>query len=187
MTTTNPTPTEQDETLEPPERIWINNPAEVTEHDQRWWYENPMAFPTIEYVRAPVAGPRGDESPSAMWTALKDECCKVPAEAQQIVFLSEEKFRKALAPFTAATSSPTPAETDGSMTPEQLEQAALIAGSCGIDLETAQELVYLRDRYHDARALGHLDGLREAAQLSCLTGAISERIKLAEAKLRGIK
>lgn len=35
---------------------------------------------------------------------------------------------------------------DGSMTTEQLERAALIAESRGIDLETAQELVYLRDR-----------------------------------------
>lgn len=46
----------------------------------------------------------------------------------------------------AATLSPAPAESVGSMTPDQLEQAALIAESRGIDLETAQELVYLRSR-----------------------------------------
>lgn len=38
---------------------------------------------------------------------------------------------------------------DGSMTQEQLERAALLAESRGIDLETTQELVYLRDRYSD--------------------------------------
>lgn len=35
---------------------------------------------------------------------------------------------------------------DGSMTTEQLERAALIAESRGIDPEMAQELIYLRDR-----------------------------------------
>lgn len=34
---------------------------------------------------------------------------------------------------------------DGSMSPAQIERAALIAENRGIDVETAQELVYLRD------------------------------------------
>ena len=44
-----------------------------------------------------------------------------------------------------ARDDPSPAY-DGSMTREQLERAALIAENREIDLETAQELVYLRDR-----------------------------------------
>lgn len=43
---------EQSSNEQAPERIWINSPTEITEHNQRWWYENVMAFPTIEYVRA---------------------------------------------------------------------------------------------------------------------------------------
>lgn len=36
---------------QPPERIWINYPTANTEHDQPWYYENEMAFPTVEYAR----------------------------------------------------------------------------------------------------------------------------------------
>lgn len=46
----------------------------------------------------------------------------------------------------ATPSLPSAPPYDGSMTPEQLERAALVAESRGIDIETAQELVYLRDR-----------------------------------------
>jgi len=42
-------------------------------------------------------------------------------------------------------SVPVLPQADGSMTAEQLNRAALIAESRGIDLETAQELVYLQD------------------------------------------
>lgn len=48
--------------------------------------------------RAPLAAVEGDAlkaGVSAMWEALKREACKVPDEAKQIVFLSEEKFRRA--------------------------------------------------------------------------------------------
>lgn len=41
---------------------------------------------------------------------------------------------------------------DPSLTPEQLQRAELIAESRGIDLETAQELVWLRDRLTQAEA-----------------------------------
>jgi hypothetical protein len=35
-----------------------------------------------------------------MWNALKAECCKLPPdEAKMVVFLTEEKFRKAMASF----------------------------------------------------------------------------------------
>jgi hypothetical protein len=40
---------------------------------------------------------------------------------------------------------------DGSMTREQLERAALLAESRKIDLATAQELIYLRDRSQEQR------------------------------------
>lgn len=60
-------------------------------------------------TRASVAAGEGDALLTAMWDALKREACKVPDEAQQIVFLSKGKFRKAMAPFAAA-SSPAPAE-----------------------------------------------------------------------------
>lgn len=43
----------------------------------------------------------GEAQITAMWEALKREACKVPDEAQQIVFLGEQKFRKAMAPFVA--------------------------------------------------------------------------------------
>lgn len=48
-------PEGEQESPQPPERIWINHPTKETEHDQRWWYENAMAFPTVEYVRADIA------------------------------------------------------------------------------------------------------------------------------------
>lgn len=60
--------------------------------------------------RAAVAGPRGDALLSQMWQALIRETCINPVSAKTVVFLGEEKFRKALAPF-AATSSPAPAES----------------------------------------------------------------------------
>lgn len=37
----------------------------------------------------------------AMWEALKAACCKNPAEAKLAVFVSEKKFKEALAPFAA--------------------------------------------------------------------------------------
>lgn len=40
-----------------------------------------------------------DERLSALWSALKLECCVKPDEAKMIVFLGEEKFRKAIAPL----------------------------------------------------------------------------------------
>lgn len=62
--------------------------------------------------RAAVAGPRSDELLSQMWQALIRETCINPVSAKTVVFLGEEKFRKALAPFAAATASPAPAESD---------------------------------------------------------------------------
>lgn len=42
---------------------------------------------------------------------------------------------------------------DGSMTPAQLDHAALIATSRDVDMETAQELVYLRARLQEYEGL----------------------------------
>lgn len=82
----------------------------------------------------------------------------------------------------AATADNEGEKRDGSMSEAQLQRAALIAESREIDLETAQELVYLRDRVDATYWNRYLDGLREAERLSCLTGAIRERITLAEAE-----
>lgn len=46
-----------------------------------------------------------------MWEALKAECCKNPAEAKLAVFVSEKKFKEALAPFAAAAATVAPQET----------------------------------------------------------------------------
>ncbi|HEU4509050.1 MAG TPA: hypothetical protein VFR78_12465 [Pyrinomonadaceae bacterium] len=76
-------------TLEPPDRIWINNPAVVTEHDQRWWYENPMAFPTVEYTRvsaastAPVVDEIEKSVPFVAYNqAIEDALAAIRAESQ---------------------------------------------------------------------------------------------------------
>lgn len=46
-----------------------------------------------------------------MWEALKAACCKNPAEAKLAVFVSEKKFKDALAPFAAIVK-----ETNGNNT-----------------------------------------------------------------------
>lgn len=60
-------------TQEAPKRIWINNPTEITEHNQTWWYENPMAFPTVEYVRADLS-PVVDVDAKWDKSGLKEAC-----------------------------------------------------------------------------------------------------------------
>lgn len=45
-----------------------------------------------------------------MWEALKAACCKNPTEAKLAVFVSEKKFKEALAPFAATASPAAPKE-----------------------------------------------------------------------------
>lgn len=83
MTITNPTPTEQDETLEPPERIWIDA-VDCCRDDlaSGTYYTGRPSIASIEYVRAAVAGPRVDR-------ALISELIHIAAElARGTGFLS---------------------------------------------------------------------------------------------------
>lgn len=53
-------------------------------------------------IPAPSVAPTLD----SMWEALKAACCKNPAEAKLAVFVSEKKFKDALAPFAAPSVAP---------------------------------------------------------------------------------
>lgn len=60
------------------------------------------AATTKEALEPPDRSPTVD----AMWEALKAACCKNPAEAKLAVFVSEKKFKEALAPFAAPMVAP---------------------------------------------------------------------------------
>jgi hypothetical protein len=56
----------------------------------------------------PVAEPEEPTDLAArLWEALKWECCKLPEQAKTIVFLSEDKFRQAVARVIGAAGSET--------------------------------------------------------------------------------
>lgn len=80
--------------------------------------------------------------------------------------------------FCGASVTPVSAEAaardDGSMTETQLKRAALIAESRSIDLETAQELVYLRDRLSTAITSSAVEGFEDLLPLAAVRFAPGE-------------
>ena len=76
-----------------------------------------------------------------------------------------------------------PEVIDGSMTEAQLQRAALTAASRSIDLETAQELVYLRDHHERLSRPDFDDVIYERDQLRLQLFAANEALKLTEKEL----
>lgn len=127
MTPTNPTPTQQGQT--PPDRIWMRAEvlasAELREHFVK------LNNNDIEYVRAAVAGPRGDESGWLLekmhegnvhyvcadnvlqWTDDPNKALRLARrdDAEALATIVEDCEKIAEHGWPAATSSPAPAES----------------------------------------------------------------------------
>ena len=89
---------------------WIEDSlrAETNEHTIEFGKNMAMTIRAVRtkdpHISPASAAPVVDK----MWEALKAECCKNPAEAKLAVFVSEKKFKEALAPFAAAAATAAP-------------------------------------------------------------------------------
>lgn len=76
----------ESEPTKAPERVWINIPKEEREGvDERWWYEHPMAFETVEYIRADLAN-----TPPVADAGLIDR--EVTARMVEVAFVQMREF-----------------------------------------------------------------------------------------------